>query len=172
MLSAMAGPKRRGPLPVPPPLGGIVIDGANVIASSRARPIERLDLVVAWFRAWRPDLPIQVFLDHTTAVRCVPAVQDILRARCNDVTPGCARYAVVPRDASADAVVLEHAQHHRALVVSNDRFFDNDELRKNVITVQFTLVRSDLQVYDEATWFRSPGCALAVSMHDLRGTVD
>lgn len=88
----MAGPRRRrDPLPTPPPLGGIVIDGSNVIASSKLRPIERLDLVTAWCRDWRPDLPVRVFLDHTTAVRCRPAAQDVLRARCADVTPGRAR---------------------------------------------------------------------------------
>ena len=167
----MAGPRRRGPLPTPPPLRGIVIDGSNVIASSRARPIERLDVVVAWFQHWRPDLPIQVFVDHATAVRCRPDAQDVLRARCADVTPGRARYAVVPREEMTDAVVLQHARAHQALVVTNDRYFDHEELRKNAITVQFALAGLDLQVHDEATWFRSPGVALRVPMAQLRSAL-
>lgn len=164
----MAGRKRRGPPPVPPPLGGIVIDGSNVIASSRLRPIERLDLVVAWFHAWRPDLPMQVFVDYTTARRCRPDAQEVLRVRCQDVTPGRARYAVVPQEAMADVVVLTWAREHSALVVSNDRYFDHDELRKNAITVQFTIADLDLQVHDEATWFRSPGTAWRIPMVDLQ----
>lgn len=165
----MAGPrKRRPPLPAPPPLGGIAIDGSNVIASSKLRPIERLDLVVDWFHAWRPDLPILVILDYTTAVRCRPEAQDVLRARCADVTPGRARYAVVPLAAMPDAVLLEHARAHGALVVSNDRFFDHEELRRGVITVQFTLAGDQLAVFDEATWFRPSGGAQRVRMVDLQ----
>jgi hypothetical protein len=165
----MAGPRRRrAPLPTPPPLGGIVIDGSNVIASSKLRPIERLDLVLDWCAAWRPDLPIMVFLDHTTAVRCRPDAQDVLRARCADVTPGRPRYAVVPLEAIPDVVLLEHARDHRALVVSNDRFFDHEDLRTNVITVQFTLAGDRLEVFPEATWFRPSGGAQRVAMAELQ----
>lgn len=164
----MSRATHRDPLPLPPSLGGIVIDGSNVIASSRLRPIERLDVVVAWFHDWRPDLPMQVFVDYTTARRCRPDAQDVLRARCADVTPGRARYAVVPPEAIPDEVVLQHARDHRALVVSNDRYFDHEELRKNVVTVQFTMVDLELRVFDEATWFRSPGLALRVPMGELR----
>lgn len=165
----MAGPRRRrDPLPTPPALGGIVIDGSNVIASSKLRPIERLDLVVTWCRDWRPDLPVMVFLDHTTAVRCRPDAQDVLRARCADVTPGRPRYAVVPLEHMPDAVVLQHARDHHALVVSNDRFFDHEDLRRDVITVQFTLTGDRFEVFEEATWFRPSGGAQRVAMSDLR----
>lgn len=164
----MAGPKRSGPPLLPPPLGGIVVDGANVIASSRVFPIERLDLVVAWCHDWRPDLPITVFVDRATAVRCKPPAQAILRARCADVTPGRARYVVCPKDESADVFVLKHARAQHALVISNDRYFDFDDLRANVITVQFVLAGDRLQVHDEATWFRSPGVAERVPMDTLR----
>ena len=160
--------KRRGPLPVPPPLGGIVIDGSNVIASGSGRATTRLDLAERWFHAWRPDLPIQVFVDSTTARRCRPEVQDELRARCMDVTPGRARYAVCPRGEPADGYVLQHAREHSALVVSNDRYFDYEDLRANVITVQFTLAGTVFEVFEEATWFRKPGSALRVSMANLR----
>ncbi|HEX6813855.1 MAG TPA: hypothetical protein VF384_19695 [Planctomycetota bacterium] len=159
---------RRGPLPVPPPLGGIVIDGSNVIASGSGRATTRLDLAERWFHAWRPDLPIQVFLDSTTARRCRPDVQDELRARCMDVTPGRARYAVCPRGEPADPYVLQHARDHQSLVVSNDRYFDYEDLRANVITVQFTLAGTEFTVFEEATWFRKPGTALRVLMTDLQ----
>jgi hypothetical protein len=162
--------KRRHPLPppLPPPLRGIAVDGANVIASSRARPLERLDLVTAWCQAWRPDLPVVVFLDLSTAQRCRPEVQRVLRARCEDVTPGRPRYVVCPRGEFADEHLLRHARAHDALVVSNDRFFDWEDLRANVTTVQFTLAGGTLQVYDEATWFRSPGVAERVPMATLQ----
>ncbi len=153
---------------LPPPLGGIVVDGSNVVASSKARPLERLDLVTAWCSTWRPDLPVQVFLDLATAQRCPLAVQTVLRARCADVTPGRPRYAVVPREQFADELVLRHARAHAALVVSNDRFFDWDDLRANVTTVQFTLAGDELAVFEEATWFRSPGTAVRVPMAVLR----
>ena len=171
----MAGPRRRGPPPLPPPLGGIVVDGSNVIASSRAFPLERLDLVTGWLHAWRPDLPITVFLDWSTAVRCRPPVQAVLRARCEDVSPLRPRYVVCPRHEPADEFLLAHAQQQAALVVSNDRFFDHDELRKNLVLVQFDLSNTTLRVHDDAVWFRSPGTAEWVAMttlQTLRGTTD
>jgi hypothetical protein len=164
----VAGPRRRPPPPLPPPLRGIVLDGANVIATSKARPIERLDVVTAWCRAWRPDLPIMVFLDLTTARRCRPDAQAVLRARCEDVTPDRPRYAVCAPHEFADEHVLRFAREHDALVVSNDRYFDWEDLRANVLTVQFTLAGDELVVHDEATWFRSPGVAERVPMATLR----
>ena len=161
----MAGPRRRrGPLPEPPPLGAIVVDGANVIASSRFRPIERLDLATAWCRAFRPDLPVTVFVDHATAMRCQRPAQATLRARCEDVSPDRPRYVVTPRGESADEYVLRFAREHGALVLSNDRYFDHEELRRNAITLQFRLRGDAFEAYDEATWFRSPGVALRVAL--------
>lgn len=164
----MAGPRRRGPPPLPPPLGGIVVDGSNVIASSRAFPLERLDLVTSWLQAWRPDLPITVFLDWSTAVRCRPPVQAVLRARCEDVSPQRPRYVVCPRHEAADEFLLAHAQQQAALVVSNDRFFDHDELRKNLVLVQFDLSNTTLRMHADAVWFRSPGTAEWVAMATLQ----
>lgn len=164
----MAGPRHRGPPPLPPPLRAIVVDGSNVIASSRAAPLERLDLVTGWLQDWRPDLPITVFLDWSTAVRCRPPVQAVLRARCEDVNPNRPRYVVCPRHEPADEFLLAHAQQHGALVVSNDRFFDHDELRKNLVLVQFDLTNTTLHVHDDAVWFRSPGTAEWVAMATLR----
>lgn len=164
----MAGPKRDPPALLPPPLGGLVIDGSNVIASSKHRPIERLDLVTAWCASWRGDLPVMVFVDAATARRCRPEAQDVLRARTVDVTPGRARYAVCPREEFADEHVLRWAREHHALVISNDRYFDWEDLRANVTTVQFALADGALRMFDEATWFRTPGTAVRVPMDVLR----
>jgi hypothetical protein len=160
--------RQRGEPPLPPPLGGIVLDGSNIIASGSGRATERLDLAVAWCQGWRPDLPVMVFLDAATARRCRPPVQDELRARCADVTPGRARYAICPRGEAADAYVLAHAQAHRALVVSNDRFMDQAAERAGLLTVQFQLHGMVFTVFDEATWFRSTGSALRIPMAVLR----
>ncbi|MBX3463055.1 MAG: hypothetical protein KF830_07780 [Planctomycetes bacterium] len=165
----MAGPRRRrGPLPQPPPLGAIVIDGSNVIASSTARPLERLERVLDWCRGWRPDLPVHVFVDHRTVGRLVPEAQARLAAWCEDVTPGRARCTICPRGAAADGFVLAFARAHDALVVSNDRYFDHEDLRRNAVTVQFTLAGDRLELFPEATWFRSPGTALRVALADLQ----
>ena len=64
--------------------------------------------------------------------------------------------------------MLTHAREQGALVVSNDRYFDHDELRKNAITVQFRLKGDRFEPYREATWFRSPGVALRVEMAVLQ----
>ncbi len=164
----MAGPKRRQPDPVPDALGCLVIDGANVIASSRFRPIQRLDLVEQWCRDWRSDLPIQVFIDRTTAMRCQRSDQKILRGRCSDVTSGRPRYAVCPQGESADGYVLEHARKHCGLVISNDRFWDFDDLRVGTITLQFRLKGDVFEPHEEATWFRPPSSAVRVPMTTLR----
>jgi len=163
----MAGPKRRSPDPVPPPLHGVVIDGANVIASSRFRPIQRLDLAEAWCRQWQPSLPIQVFLDYATAMRCQRPDQATLRARCADVTPGRARYVVCPQHESADEYVLGFAREHGALVISNDRFWDFEELRIGTVVLQFKLKGDVFSPYEDATWFRPPNHAVRVPVGDL-----
>ena len=168
----MAGPKKPAPPPEPPPpLGAIVVDGANVIASSRFQPIERLDLVEAWCHAWRPGLPVMVFVDYATAMRCQPQAQQVLRARCTDVTPGRARYAVCPRGEPADEHVLRHAREHRGLVISNDRFWEHEQERIGTITVQFRLQGTSFEPADEATWFRPPNSAVRVALATLRARV-
>ena len=99
----MAGPKPRSPAPDPPKLSGVVIDGANVIASSRFRPIQRLDLVEAWCQAWRADLPVQVFVDYTTAMRCQRPDQATLRARCG---AGCEQMRAELREIKAKLMIV------------------------------------------------------------------
>jgi hypothetical protein len=159
--------RRRGPLPLPPPLGGIAIDGGNVVANAAARALPRLDLAVAWFREWRPDLEIAVFLDSTAFARCEPAMQDSLHARFAARAQGV-RFVLCPPRAEADPLLLEYAAKHRALVVSNDRFFDHEALRADALTVQFELAGTRFEPFAEATWFRGRGKALRVAMQDLR----
>ena len=168
----MAGPKRRSPDPTPPPLGGVVIDGANVIASSRFRAIQRLDLAEAWCREWRAVLPVQVFVDHATAMRCQRPDQATLRARCADVTPGRARYVVCPQGESADGYVLTYAREHGALVLSNDRFWDFEDLRVGTVLLQFKLKGDVFTPDQQATWFRPPDNAVRVPLQSLVAAED
>ncbi|MCA8951457.1 MAG: hypothetical protein KDE27_18260, partial [Planctomycetes bacterium] len=90
--------RRRPPLPSPPPIGAIVLDGSNVIAATggRASALARIDLALAWFGERWSGLPQMVFLDVATARRLRPELQDVVRARCADVTSGRARWAVCP----------------------------------------------------------------------------
>lgn len=164
----MAGPRHKPPLPEVPPRRAIVIDGANVIASSKRFPLERLDLATAWAQAGWPQLPVTVFLDRSTAVRCRPEVQDVLRARCVDVTPGRPRYVVCPRGEPADEHLLAFAQQHDGLVLSNDRYADFDDLRQGIVLVQFELAGDRFVVQPQAVWFRPPNGAQWVEVAALR----
>jgi hypothetical protein len=156
-----------GPLPAVPPRRAVVIDGANVIATSRRFPIERLDLATAWAQERWPTLPITVFLDHSTAVRCRPEVQKVLRARCEDVTPSRPRYVVCPQHEPADEHLLQHAQQHDGIVLSNDRYADFDDLRVGIVLVQFELLDGRLLAQDPAVWFRPPNGAQWVPLAEL-----
>ena len=145
------------PSPQPQPRRALVVDGANVIASSRKRPLQRLALAEEWCRAWRADLPVWVFVDYSTAMACPRDAQQVLRARCQDITEGRPCYVVTPHRESADVYLLAHAREHDGLGLSNDRFWDHEALRDEVVTLQFHLKHDDLRVYDEATWFRRGG---------------
>jgi hypothetical protein len=158
--------RRRGPEPTLPPLGGIVVDGANVIANAAHRAGERLQAAVAWLQAWRPDLPNTVFVDHATFARCDAVQQARLRA-AGGVGAGRARLVLCPPPVAADVPMLQLARTQQALVVSNDRFFDHVELRANVVTVQFELRGGVFTPHAEATWFRTPGHARRVPMAQL-----
>lgn len=152
---------------MPPPLGGILIDGANVIATSTARADQRLELAVRWFRGWRPDLRILVLIDHAAIGRCSAAakarLQELLDGRAPDLG-----YAVGPRGESADPLLLRQALRDRALVVSNDRYHDHEALRRGVVTVQFECAADRFEPYPEATWFTPEGGAARVAMAALR----
>lgn len=162
----MAGPRRPQSDPLPPPRRCVVIDGANVIASSRKRPLQRLDLAERWSRDRFPDLPIWVFVDYSTAMTCPRDAQQVLRARCQDVTEGRPRYVVPPHRESADTYLLQHARDHDGLVLSNDRFWDHEDLRDGCVTLQFVLKHDDFRVHEEATWFRDGG-AVRVALPSL-----
>ena len=159
--------RRRPPLPEPPALGAVVFDGSNVLASNGRGGLERIDAALRWAEATWPTLPRMVFLDAATARRLRPSVQDVLRARCLDVTPGRARWAVAPPDEEADVHVLRYAGEHAALVISNDRFFDHEDLRLGAITLQFRFAAGEFEPYAEATWFRPSGGAQRVAVVDL-----
>jgi hypothetical protein len=164
----MASHPRREALPEVPPRRAVVIDGANVIATSKRFPLERLDLATAWAAACWPSLPVTVFLDHSTAVRCRPEVQRVLRVRCADVSPDRPRYVVCPAQEPADEHLLRHAQEHAGVVLSNDRYADFDALRQGIVLVQFALVGERFEAQDPAVWFRPPHGAQWVELAALR----
>ncbi len=159
--------RSKPPLPDPPKVAAVVFDGSNVLASNGRGGLERIDAALSWCGDRWPGLPRMVFLDAATARRLRPAAQDVLRARCADVTPERARWAVAPPEEEADVHVLEFAREHRALVISNDRFFDHEELRLGAITLQFRFAGGAFAPYDEATWFRPSGGAQRVAVSDL-----
>lgn len=163
----MAGRRRRAQTPEPPRIGGIAIDGSNVIASGLARAGERLDLAVQWFREWRPDLATTVFLDDSTFLNCSEAVATRLEQLCK-ASDEQLRFVRCPLRSPADVHALEDAVKRRALLVSNDRFWDHEPLRRGAITVQFVLAGNAFRPYEEATWFRPSGGAQRVSLRDLR----
>jgi hypothetical protein len=144
--------RRTASPPLPPPLGGIAIDGANVIANVAARADARLGAAVAWCRQWRADLPVAIFVDHTTAQRCTLTVDHV----------------VAPAGEPADVALLQHAAATASLVISNDRFFAHDALRANAVTLQFTFTRGAFVPVDPATWFRTPGQAVWVPLAALQ----
>lgn len=158
--------RHRHPPPSPPPLGGIVIDGSNVIAAARHRALARLDAALQWCRSWRADLPVQVFIDARTVAVCRDAQRRELEAWAESDHPAALR--LCPAGIEADVELLQLARERTALVLSNDRFFDHDLLRRNVVTVQFTFAGGVLQPAVAATWFRSPGQAVRVSLEQLQ----
>jgi hypothetical protein len=159
--------RRRFLAPVPPTIAAIAIDGANVIASAARSASRRLQLAVDWFAAFRPDLPIAVFVDHATCARLPPAERERLLAWQRQAPPRL-RLVICPPGVEADLPLLHHARAETALLVSNDRFFDHPGLRANVLTLQFTLARGVFAPHAEATWFRSPGHARRVPLAELQ----
>lgn len=149
---------RRRPAPVPPPIGGIVVDGSNVIASGLGTAAARIERVEDWCLAFGPDLPITVFFD--AGRRTAPAA---LRA-----PPPRVERVLCRSGENADAALLEAAAARRAIVVSNDRFFDHAELRADLLTLQFELRRGSFAPYPYATWFRRRGTAVLVPLDVLR----
>ncbi|MGE3172089.1 MAG: hypothetical protein AB7O97_05635 [Planctomycetota bacterium] len=155
---------RRLPEPdPPPPLGAVAIDGSNVVASAPGRAAERLALALAWARAWRADLPLHVFFDHTLFGRCSEKERSAVRAVLGD-TP----FTVTPRGESADPHLLRFAAAQRALLLTNDRFRDHGDLCRAVITLQFAIDGGHFAPHGEATWFLPNGTARRVTLAELQ----
>ena len=149
------------------PLGGIVIDGSNVIASGSGRATMRLDLAEQWFRAWRPDLPIQVFIDSTTRAVAGPRSRtNCARVHRRDAGPRALRRG--PRGEPADPYVLQRARSPGPRRVERPLLRLRGSARQLGVTVQFTLAGTEFTVFEEATWFRKPGSALRVLMARTR----
>jgi hypothetical protein len=153
--------------PAPPPVRALVVDGGNVIASGRARALERLALALDWCAAWRGDLPVELFVDHA-ALRCSAAdAEQWLRRHAE---PGAGPHFVLCAPGEpADAPLLRRAAELQALVLSNDRFFDHAALRAGIVTLQFALARGAFAPADHATWFRARGPAVRVPLAALQG---
>ena len=150
----------------------MVIDGANVIADARARAVARLDAAVQWAQAWRPDLPVFVYLDHGTFARRDAATRAAIAARVAAGAAGRATWCVCPAGLPADLFVLRAAAQRCALVVANDRYAEHAALRANALTLQFTFAGGRFAPAAEATWFRAPGHARRVPLAELRLTRD
>lgn len=158
--------RRLKPSPPPPQISAFVIDGANVIASGSSRAIERIGLVLSWLRTWQPTLPVQIFVDATTFLRCRPDAQQWLQAAA-ETAAGEVNVTICPLGTEADIPLLDFARERCGLVLSNDRFFDHASLRVEVLTLQFTLARLEFSPAGEATWFRGRGPAVRVPLQEI-----
>ncbi|MEI6128452.1 MAG: hypothetical protein WCR59_00110 [Planctomycetota bacterium] len=154
------------PIPAAPTISAILIDGANVIASGPTRARERLDLALCWLKAWQPTLPIEIFLDHSTLLRCRAEVQAELQT-CQTATAEKPLVVLCHAGLAADIPLLHRAAEVGGLILSNDRFFDHTALRANAMTLQFTLDRLDFIPAQEVTWFRSKGMSLRIPIANL-----
>lgn len=160
------GVRRKKPEPdPPPPPRAIAIDGSNVTASSTAGAARRLELAMSWCRAFAPQLPVVVFFDHSTLRRLGPEMEQQLR----DVALGAnADLRVAAAGRPADPELLAHAHEARALTLTNDRFWDFEDLRRDVILLQFVCDTAGFRVPDEATWFLPSGAARRVAVAAIR----
>ena len=160
------GVRRKKPEPEPPPPPrAIAMDGSNVTASSIHGAERRLEQALSWCRAFGPSLPIAVFFDAATLRRLGPDMETRLRA-C--AAAAGAEFLAAPVGASADPLLLAHAQDQRALLLSNDRFWEYEDLRRDVILLQFTCDAAGFRVPDEATWFLPSGAARRVAVAAIR----
>ena len=158
--------RRRKPVPpAPPPPRGIVLDGSNVTASATSGAPTRVVQALAWAREWAPSLPVVAVFDHATLRRLGREVEDAIRAVCASAG---AEVRVTEPFVAADPGLLAFASASRSLVLSNDRFWDYEDLRRDVIVVQFQAARGEFRVLDEATWFLPSGAARRVAMKDIR----
>ena len=120
---------------------------------------------LAWAREWAPSLPVVAVFDHATLRRLGREVEDAIRAVCASAG---AEVRVTEPFVAADPGLLAFASASRSLVLSNDRFWDYEDLRRDVIVLQFQAARGEFRVLDEATWFLPSGAARRVAMKDIR----
>lgn len=157
--------KKRIELPPPPPPLGLVFDGSNVTASAISGAPRRIEQALAWARDWAPRLPVVVVFDQATLHRLGGDLEAAIRDAC--AAKG-AEVRVAERGVPADPGLLAYACASRSLVLTNDRYWDFEDLRRDVILVQFQAARGEFRVLDEATWFVPSGAARRVAMKDIR----
>lgn len=158
--------RRRQPPPAPPAIAAIVVDGANVIAHDGARACDRLELAERWCRTFAPRLPVFVGIDAATVAHLGQPRFAAQGARLAAAL-AAGRWQASPAGLPADAFLLQKTRDLAALLLSNDRFADHDELRRQAIVLQFTLVGDRFTPATEATWFRWPGHAHRIDWTDL-----
>ena len=157
------GVRRRQPEPdPPPPPRAIVVDGSNVVASATTGAQRRIEDALAWARAFAPALPVTVFFD-TATMRYLGGEREAALLAC--VRAAGAEAQVV---GAADPALLAFAYEHRALALTNDRFWDYEDLRRDVVLLQFVCDQRGFRVPDEATWFTPSGGARRVRVDALR----
>ena len=157
------GVRRRQPEPdPPPPPRAIVVDGSNVVASSTSGAQRRIEDALAWARAFAPSLPVTVFFDAATLRYLGGEREESLLAV---VRAAGAEARIVD---AVDPALLAFAYEQRALALTNDRFWDYEDLRRDVVLLQFTCDRNGFRVPDEATWFTPSGGARRVRIDALR----
>ena len=110
-------------------------------------------------------MPVVVFFDHATLRRFGEALAEDVLAAVRDAG-GEAR--VAEPNSSADPLLLAFAAESRSLLVTNDRFWDFEDLRRDVVTLQFVCEQETFRVYDEATWFLPSGAARRVGVAAIR----
>ncbi len=158
--------RRRRPDPAPPPPpAAIVLDGSNVTASAVAGAPGRLAAALAWCRSFAPGLPITVWFDAATLRRLGREIEGALTAAA---AGHGAELRVAAAGVAADASILADAAARRALVLTNDRYWDHEDLRRDVLLLQFVCAGAAFRVYDEATWFLPSGAARRVATALLR----
>jgi hypothetical protein len=157
------GVRRRQPEPdPPPPPRAIVVDGSNVVASATTGAQRRIEDALAWARAFASSLPVTVFFD-TATMRHLGVERETALLACVRAA-GAEAHAV---DA-ADPALLAFAYEQRALALTNDRFWDYEDLRRDVVLLQFVCDQRGFRVPDEATWFTPSGGARRVRVDALR----
>ncbi len=164
------GVRRKKPEPEPPPPPkGIVVDGSNVTASATSGAARRLSQALDWCASFGTALPVVVYFDAATLRRLgaesESALQQLARA-------AGAEFRVAPVGVPADQGLLEHAQQARAIALTNDRFWDFEDQRRDVILLQFVCDGKGFRVPEEATWFLPSGAARRVRVDALRPGCD